>query len=66
METEEKKKKERASTATIRKASKKGEVTQRMMTFRVDNDVWDALQGFPNKGRLLNDLVRKFCGLPDE
>lgn len=64
METEEKKKKGRASTATIRKPSKKGEKTQRMMSFRVDNDVWDTLQGNPNKGRLLNDLVRKYYGLP--
>ena len=48
MEEKEKKTKERASTATLRKASKKGEVTQKMMSFRVDADVWDAMQGLPN------------------
>lgn len=63
MEEKEKKTKERASTATLRKASKKGEVTQKMMSFRVDADVWDAMQGLPNKGRFLNDLVRHHYGL---
>lgn len=63
MEKEEKKRKERKSTATIRKASKKGEVTQKMMSFRVDADVARALEGTPNKGRLLNELVRKHYGL---
>lgn len=63
MEEKEKKTKERASTATLRKASKKGEVTQKMMSFRVDSDVWDAMQVLPNKGRFLNDLVRNHYGL---
>lgn len=62
MEKNEKTKKERASKATLRKASKKGEVTQKMMSFRVDADVWESMQGLPNKGRFLNDLVRRhYC-----
>ena len=63
MEENNKKKAERASTATLRKASKHGEVTQKMMSFRVDADVWEAMQGLPNKGRFLNDLVRHHYGL---
>lgn len=52
-------KKERKSTATVRKASRKGEVTQKMVSFRLDNDLGEFLDQQCNKGRYLNDLVRK-------
>lgn len=54
---QETKKKKRKSTATIRKASTKGTTTQKMMTFRVDLVNWEHLQGVPNKGKLINDLL---------
>lgn len=52
--SEKKEEKER-----IRKAySAKGERSQKMMTFRLDNDLqeWLAKQG--NKGRYINELIR--------
>lgn len=52
------------STATIRKASKKGEVTQKMVSFRLDADLLELLQQEQNKGRLINNLLRKHYKLP--
>ena len=37
---------------------KRGTRTQRMMSFRVDEDCWEYLQQQPNKGRFINDLIR--------
>lgn len=56
---EEKEKKKRPSAATIRKASSHGVKTQKMMSFRVDNEVAEKLDQEANKGRLINDLLRK-------
>lgn len=56
---ENKKKKERASVAKLRKPSKRGETSQKMMSFRVDNDILEHLQFESNKGRLINELLRK-------
>lgn len=39
---------------------KRGLRTQKMMTFRCDNDVADILSCVANKGRLLNDLVKEW------
>ncbi len=36
---------------------KKGERTQKMMSFRVDNEVLDWLESQPNKGRYINNLI---------
>ena len=40
---------------------KKGQRTQKMMTFRADLDVVGLLASVQNKGRLLNDLVREWA-----
>ena len=55
----EKSKKKRESTATIRKTCSRGTVTQRMMSFRLDSDLIEHLEQTANKGRLINDLLRK-------
>lgn len=39
---------------------KRGVRTQKMMTFRCDNDVTEILSCVSNKGRLLNDLVKEW------
>lgn len=52
-------KKERKSTATIRKAFKHGESSQKMMSFKVDLENWEAMEGEVNKGRLINNLLRE-------
>lgn len=57
METTEKKRKERKSTASIRKASRHGEHTQKMMSFRIDEVNAEKLAREPNKGRLINNLL---------
>lgn len=57
---EEAKKKERPSTATVRKASKKGVVTQKMMAFRIDAENAERLAEEPNKGRLINELLHAY------
>ena len=43
---------------TLRKYAKRGETSQKMMSFRLDqeNEYW--LSTFPNKGRYINNLIR--------
>ena len=50
----EEEKKERSR----RKYAKRGETSQKMMSFRLDqeNEFW--LSSFPNKGRYINNLIR--------
>lgn len=50
----EEEKKER----TRRRYAKRGETSQKMMSFRLDqeNEYW--LSSFPNKGRYINNLIR--------
>lgn len=50
---------ERKSKATVRKASSHGVTTQKMVSFRCDLDLIENLQAEPNKGRLINELLRK-------
>ena len=57
MENEEKKPKPRPSTATVRKACKHGVTSQKMMTFRIDLDVLELLDGIENKGRFINNVL---------
>lgn len=57
--TEEKKKKRRPSTATVRKGCERGIRTQKMVSFRCDLEVKEQLEGVQNKGRLINDLLRE-------
>lgn len=42
-----------------RKEYAKGGSAQKMMTFRLDNELADWLQTIANKGRLINELLRK-------
>lgn len=51
--------KERKSTATIRKGGKHGQVTQKMMSFRIDAENVEKLEAEPNKGRLINKLLQE-------
>lgn len=59
MEENEQKKKSRGSTATVKKPFIWGQVTQKMMSFKIDLELVARLQGEPNKGRLINELLRK-------
>lgn len=52
-------KKKRPTTATIRKASTNGVYTQKMKTFRLDNENIDWLAKQENQGRYINDLIAK-------
>lgn len=54
MEQKEEKQRERKQDI------KRGVRTQKMMTFRCDNDVAEILSSVANKGRLLNDLVKEW------
>lgn len=56
----QKKKKARPSIASVRKAFIRGRVTQRPLTFKVDNDNYEKLLGVKNKGRLINELLRNY------
>lgn len=60
---EEKKTKKRASTATIRKASTHGVTSQKACTFKIDLEVITHLEHEVNKGRLINNLLRKYYGI---
>lgn len=51
-QTEEKERQRKAYAA-------RGERSQKMMSFRVDNEVADWLNQQPNKGRYINNLIRK-------
>ena len=44
--------------ATIRKKAKWGTRTQKMVSFRADNESAEYLESKQNKGRYLNELVR--------
>lgn len=45
---------------TRKKYAKKGERGQKMVTFRLDLDLDETLSEQTNKGRFLNDLIRKW------
>lgn len=53
MENEDVKKQERKTYA------KRGERSQKMVTFRLDLDLQDILDEQPNKGRFINDCIRQ-------
>lgn len=42
----------------IRRTHTKGLITQKMMSFRLDNDNALWLDSIPNKGRYINELIR--------
>lgn len=41
-----------------KKYAKKGERSQKMVTFRLDNDLVTRLERQANKGRFINDAIR--------
>lgn len=53
-------KRKRPSVASVRKPNIRHIVTQRPMSFKVDLDNYERLQGVKNKGRLINDLLRNY------
>ena len=54
---------EKKSTATIKKAFvRSAGRTQKMVSFRLDDDLRERLNQEPNKGRLINNLLREFFG----
>lgn len=43
---------------------KRGQRTQKMMAFRIDTDVLEALEKrTSNKGRYINEVLKKYLGL---
>lgn len=48
-----------------RKSYKHGTITQKMMSFKIDLDIVDRLQMEVNKGRLINNLLRKYFGIAE-
>lgn len=54
------------SKATIRRASKHGETRTKMMTFKVDIELLEYLDKEPNKGRLINNLLRQHYNIKEE
>lgn len=59
MEEKDEKKAKRKSMATVKKTFIWGQVTQKMMSFRIDLELAVRLNQEPNKGRLINELLRK-------
>lgn len=49
----------------LRKEYAKGGSSQKMMAFRADADVIEILSKVANKGRLINDLVKRWAAHPD-
>lgn len=39
---------------------KKGQLTQKLMAFRIDKDVQDILEKVQNKGRVVNEAVKEW------
>ena len=50
----------------LRKEYAKGGSSQKMMAFRADSDVVEILSKVANKGRLINDLVKRWAAVPDQ
>lgn len=59
----ENEKKKRKSSATIRRASTRGVIAQKAMTFRVDSVLVPYLEQEVNKGRLINNLLYEHYGV---
>lgn len=57
MKQEKKGQEPAGSFRSRREYAKKGERSQTMMSFRVDNECLDWLQRQPNKGRAINNLI---------
>lgn len=57
MEEEKARKKRKSLEERVRKAYTWGGITQKMMSFKIDLDMWERLKGEANKGRLINNLL---------
>lgn len=52
---------EKAKKPGVRKDNiKRGQRTQKMMSFRIDDEVQEILTKVTNKGRLINDLIKEW------
>lgn len=61
---EEKKRKSRIpEDQRKRKVFAWGQVTQKMMSFKIDLDLFERLKDEANKGRLINNLLRNHYGM---
>lgn len=52
--------KENEKREPLRKARKRGETTQKLMTFRCDLDVAELLEQVSNKGRTINEALKEW------
>lgn len=50
---------ENKNTQPRKAYAKRGEMTSKMMTFRIDADNLEWLNTQPNKGRAINDLIEQ-------
>ncbi len=61
MENQKEKKGAYERTSERRDYTKRGEgSSQKMMSFRLDNELKDFMDGISNKGRLINNLLMKY------
>lgn len=58
-------KKEKQPKERQRKEYKHGTITQKMLSFKLDLDLFARLKQEPNKGRLINNLIREHYKLND-
>ena len=54
---------EKETKERLRKASRRGTITQKMMSFKIDLNIVERLQQEQNKGRLINNLLREHYNL---
>lgn len=59
MEEAKARKRRKSLVERTRKAYTWGGITQKMMSFKIDLDMWERLKGETNKGRLINNLLRQ-------
>lgn len=62
MDEEKSRKRRKSLEERVRKAYTWGGITQKMMSFKIDLDLWERLKGEANKGRLINKLLRNHYG----
>ena len=53
---------EKEEKQRLRKERKQGVITQKMITFRCDLDNVEILNRVPNKGRYINEAIRRYFG----
>lgn len=63
MDEDKSRKRRKSLEERVRKAYTWGGITQKMMSFKIDLDLWERLKGEANKGRLINNLLRQHYGV---